>query len=62
MKKLLNWGEWYPVYDLREPDQGVGNEALVDIDEALWERYKAAQIEFDAVQEILARLRPAVRS
>jgi hypothetical protein len=55
MKVELDWDEMYPVYILSEPDDRWPG-STVDIPEELWNRYRAARDEWNAVQGLLAAI------
>jgi len=57
MKVYIEHDEWYPVYSLRTPDEwrelGEICDGSIEIDDELYRRWKAAETEFRAVQELL---------
>ena len=52
VRKVMYADEWYPVYELYETAYGK----FVDFPEELLEEYKRIMEEFEAMQEIMAKL------
>jgi len=60
MKVYIEHDEWYPVYSLLTPDEwrelgGICDGSIEIVDE-FYKRWKAADTEFQAVQELLGDL------
>jgi hypothetical protein len=60
--KIIEQEEWWPVYEISEPDITCKFDVAVEIPDELIARYEACMKEFDSVQNELRALFSTVES
>ncbi len=58
MKKYISW-EWYPVFELDNPEKWHAESGIVEIPDDKCAEYERLEREFDAMQHYLAGMEPS---